>query len=247
LVSASQASGILVFGVMQNPVTGSYPIIGYNLYRSVTGTGGWVEVRALQPISSVLLTTNCFDIDPVYGQQQYYAATAVDSQGAESSRSNLIAFSASAESLQIGGPSNLSPGAFGPYPLLGSDVFLDPITGEGVVGPNGDLLTVNGLELLAQDLRIRIYTDKGGLLLHPNYGFDKGRILGSGQAAPKVQAQILRADIMDVLQAEPRIQTVLDVEVQQSNQDSWVIGYDVMAIGVEGPQRLNLVFPFYKQ
>jgi phage baseplate assembly protein W len=244
ILSISQASNMIVCGVIQDPVTGSYPISSLKLYRAPSASGPWTFLVATVPISLISVVNQLIDQNPIFGTQEYYAATAVDTQGFESGISNIVTYTAAhiLVGLQI---ANISSSARGPYPVLGCDVYIDPTSGEGVIGPNGDLLTVNGLECLAQDIRIRFSTDPGELPLHPNFGLGKSHVIGSGQAAPQVQAQILRADFIDMLQQEPRVQRVLDVVITQSNQDSWMIAYDIEAIGVEDAVRLNLVFPYY--
>jgi hypothetical protein len=252
ILSVSQASdrnadgsisSYLVFGVSQNPVTGSYPVSSYKLYRGNSISGPFSLLIELEPISAVTIVTQMFDDNPQFGVEKYYVATAVDSAGFESGPSNVVFYTASIVLLGLT-PGALSPAAFGNYPILGSDCFLDPSTGEGVIGPNGDLLSVNGLECLAQDLRIRILTEVGEIRMHPDFGFGKGKVIGSGQAKPQVQAQILRADIIDVLTAEPRVYKVLGVQINQTDAYSWIIGYDVMAINVEDVAHFNMVWPY---
>jgi hypothetical protein len=237
------ATAYLVFGVAQNPVTGSYPITSYKLYRGNSVSGPFSLLIELEPISAVTIVTQMFDENPIFGVEKYYVATAVDSAGFESGPSNVVYYTASIILLGLA-VGSLSPAAFGNYPLLGSDCYLDPTSCEGVIGPNGDLLSVNGLECLAQDLRLRILTEVGEIRMHPTYGFGKGKVIGSGQAQPQVQAQILRADIIDVLTAEPRVYQVLSVNIDQTDAYSWIISYDVMAINVEDVAHFNMVWPY---
>lgn len=241
IVSIGQASGVVVVGIAQAAVTGSSPVVSYKLYRSVVSGSGYSRVDS-ESISTVALTTYGYDGSPVFGTTQYYAATAVDSTNAESAFSTAVEWSAFTNAAITG--SNIGPTALGPYPLLGSDVFIDPRSGEGIVGPNGDLLTVNGLELLAQDLRIRIFTMQGELLLQPSFGLGKGKIIGSGQGSQTVQAQYLSTLITRCVLSDARVSKVLSCEVKQASFDSWMVSYSLMAIGVEDPFRLNQVVPY---
>jgi len=243
IISLTEASQIMLVGVVQSAITGAFPVAAYNLYRSTDGVS--YENVANKQIQNWVLQTLVFDDAPVFGARAYYYATAVDTQGNESEPSNITYYTAQETLTGIIEMRRLSAAAFGSYPLLGSDVYIDPLTGEGVIGANGDLLTVTGLSCLAQDLRLRILTEPGELFLHPNYGFGKASVIGSGQASPQVQAQILRADIVDVLNAEPRVNAILAVEIDQSSSDSWIISYDVMAIGVEDAQNFNIVYPYF--
>lgn len=254
ILSVSQASNrnfdgtttsVLAFGVVQNKLTGISPITQLKLYRGNTPNGPFTLLRDIEVISSFSVVNQLFDGVPEFGIERYYVATAVDQRGVESAHSNVVFYTASLAVLGLL-PGSLSPAARGPYPVLGCDIYIDPTTREAVIGPNGDLLTVNGLEFLAQDLRLRILTDVGELPLHPTYGLSKSKVIGSGQAKPEVQAQIFRADIIDVLRAEPRVYKVLDVQISQADQFSWVIGFDVMAVNVEDVQRLNMIYPYFK-
>jgi hypothetical protein len=250
ILSVSQASrfegttsSVIICGVAQHVTTGAYPITKFKLYRSLSALGPFSLLTDTEAISAYVIVNQLYDYAPVFGTQYYYVATALDSQGQESAPSNVVFYTAALQG--VIGSGNFSPAARGPYPLLGCDVFVDPTTGEGVIGPNGDLLTVNGLECLAQDLRIRILTEIGELRMHPAYGLSKDKVIGSGQAKPQVQAQIFRADIIDCLTAEPRVFQVLDVQISQSDIYSWIIAYEVMAINVEDPFRANLVYNYY--
>lgn len=243
IVSIGQSNGIVAVGIIQSPTTGSYPIASLQLYRGATSAGPWVQIDS-ESISLVTLVTHDFDDAPQFGVQEWYTATATDSQGNVSPYSNVVTWTAYGNPVTFEA-NNLSAAAFGPYPLLGQDVYLDPYTNEAVIGPNGDLMTVNGLFCLAQDLRIRIFTDLGALLWARTYGFQKP--IGQGQGKPTVEAQILQASVIDCIQQDPRVQLVLGVQIGQANQDSWGVAYQLMAIGVEDPFRANIVTPYFLQ
>jgi hypothetical protein len=242
IVSISQTDTAVVCAVEQNPVTGSFPVASLLLYRGDTATGPFTLQTDAEPLSTVVLANDLYDNAPVFGVQKWYVAVAVDSMGYLSGPSNVVTWTMhNPNQGVIPGPFTPGSAALGPYPLLGSDIFIDPTILEGRVAPNGDLMTVNGLNLLAQDLSCRIRTEIGELPFHPGFGFSKGSIIGSGQAAPAVQAQILRANVIDCLTAEPRVLSILSVEVSQNTFDSWVIAYSVEAIGYEDPLQANLV------
>jgi hypothetical protein len=246
ILSISQTDTAVVCGVEQNPVTGSFPVASLLLYRGETPTGPFDLQTDAEPLSTVVLVNDLQDRNPTFGVQKWYVAVAVDTMGYVSGPSNVA-------TITMDNPNQIQPGPFtpgsaalGPYPILGSDVFLDPTILEGRVGPNGDLLCINGLNLLAQDLSIRIRTSFGELPVHPSYGFEKGKIIGSGVANSQAQAELLRTDVIDMLLAEPRVAQVLSVEVTQATYDSWIISYTVMAIGSEDALKANLVVPYFQ-
>lgn len=241
ITSIDQASGNIVVGIAQNAVTGSNPVSQYQLYRGPSSEGPFALTDS-EPISSTALITFAFDTQPILGVEQWYAATSVDSEGFTSAFSAAVSWSAFTSATITQG--SIGAAALGPYPLLGSDVFLSPYTGEAMIGPNGDLMTVNGLECLAQDLRIRLFTEIGELLLEPSFGFWRGKLIGSAQASSKTQALYFETKLKDCLAQEPRVSQVLSVVVRQAGFDSWSIAFVVMAIGVEDPLRLNQVVPY---
>lgn len=241
------ASSILVFGVQLNPTSAGNAFVQYKLYRGVTAAGPFNHVCDDSFLSPITLTTQLYDLAPNFGVTRYYVATGLTASGFESAQSAVIYYTASN---QILGPivaAPISAAAFGPYPVLGSDCYLDPTTREGVIGPNGDLLAVNSLECLAQDLRIHALTEFGELPMHQTFGLQKGRVIGSGQAGRKTQAMIFMANFKDMLRSEPRVYQIINVQVYEYDAYSWIVGYDVMAIDVEDSLQLNFVYPFVNQ
>ena len=236
----AQVAGSVQVGVAQASTTGTYPIASFRLSRTTQPTLPG-RVLGLFALSDFVLTTPCTDTAPVIGFEQWYSATALDSQGTESTPCAPMPFTAFNPST-VANP--ISAAALGPYPFLGSDVFLNPTTGEAVIGPNGDLLTVNGLELLAQDLRIRILTTLGDLPMHQTFGF--ATVIGSGQAGAQAQAQILQANVIDALSQEPRVNSIVSVLVTQLDAFSWAVAYTVEAKTLPGldPLYLNAVLGY---
>lgn len=246
IVSVVQVAGMAIVGIQQSRTTGSYPILSYQLFRGITNIGPWFQIDA-EPINGALLTTNAFDKSPVIGTQIWYAAKALDQAGQSSGLSVPFTYTAYGQTTLA--RANLSSSAFGPYPLLGQDVFVNPATGEGVVGPNGDLLGVNGLDCFAQDLAIRMRCTLGDFILHPDCGLAKGGGIGAGQATPPVEAQALRTQVVEAIQQDPRTFQVQSVSVANSGYggDGWVIQYSLMCIGVEDPLHANAVAPYDTQ
>lgn len=226
----AEAAGMVVVAATQAPITGTEPVVAYRLYRSLFQGGPWGSAIDTRLIDRITVRTKLFDAAPLYGIGIWYAVTAVDSAGLESAVSGPFAFDAFNDQPLPGQSGKISAAALGDYPWLGSDVFLDPVSGEAVVGPNGDMLSINGLACLAQDLFIRLRTTKGELPMHPDFGLTVS--IGSGQAAPQVEAQIMATDVTDELLLDERVQRVLSVKITQYDQFSWIVGYDVMAIGV---------------
>jgi len=248
LLWLGQASGIVVATVQPPALIMEHPISTYTLFRSPSATGPWTQVDARVP-AALSRWVNLFDASPIYNARAYYYA-AVDSGFATvtgGNATNVLYFVAHTVSAPIAPAGTLSAGALGLYPLLGSDVYVDGISGEGVIGPNGDLLTVNGLECLAQDLRTRITTEQGELLLHPQFGLSREKVIGSGQSNPAAQAQALQARFIDAYTADPRVLSVQALTISRQSWDAWVIDVTLVAIGFEDPQRLNVVVPFYQQ
>lgn len=204
ILAVSQASGIVVCTV-RPPDVRTTAVTTYTLFRGPAATGPWTQIEQRRP-NPLATWVNLFDITPLYGVPAFYFAQVDDG-----SQSNVLSFIAIKSPPAIQASAGISVNALGPYPLLGSDVFLDPATGEGVIGPNGDLLTVNGLELLGQDLRIRLITEKGELLLHSDFGLAKNRVIGGGQTNAVAQAQLLRTLIMDAVLSDPRVDSIISV------------------------------------
>lgn len=236
LLFIGQATGQVVATVAP-PTDVIIGITEYSLQRSLDQET-WTTVYSCQP-SSLSRWVNLFDSAPLFGTRVYYQA--VDSGG---DQSNTLYFQA-VQNPPEDVAASISPTAFGPFPLLGSDVFLNPVTGEGVIGPNGDLLSVNGLYLLAQDLRTRLLTTQGELLLASDFGMSKQRLIGSGQGDPIAQAQLLQTQIINVLELDPRVDHVQDVEIYQAALDAWIISVTLVAIGAEDAGLTNLVWPYF--
>jgi hypothetical protein len=240
LMSIGQASGIVI-ATVRPPDIITDPITTFTLYRSIVATGPWTMVDTRSP-SPTSRWANLMDATPLYDTRAYYFATTDGPL-----QSNAMYFIANATPSPIAPGGTLSTGAFGPNPIHGSDPYLDGNFGEAVIGPNGDLLAVNGLPLLAQDLRTRITTEQGELLLHLDFGQNRERLIGSGQSNPAAQAQILRARFIDIILQDPRIYSIESLSIVRVSLDAWTIDVTFIGIGSEDAQRLNIVFPYFEQ
>ena len=243
LLLMSQASGIAVASVVApNTVVGS-PLVAMQMFRSVNG-GEPVQVDQ-KYFDANSVWVNLFDLTPEYGNSASYTVRAVAMDGTTGPFSPAQAFTAFENPYPLTPAYGISAGAYGLYPVLGSDLFINPYTSEAVIGPNGDLMTVNGLECWAQDLRCRILSELGDLPLHPTFGLFKGRTIGSGQSDPAALASVFRTYIVDCIMADPRTYSVESVQIVAPSFDSWTIAYSAYAIGVEDALNANLVYPFY--
>lgn len=91
--------------------------------------------------------------------------------------------------------------------LCKADIYLDE-TGEFLIAPDGDLLTVSGLDNLALDLKLRLETPKGEYIPNPNFGSNLLDIATSGE--PYAQ-KLLQLEVEEVLKQDPRIKDVTNV------------------------------------
>lgn len=243
IISVGQSQGVGVVHTQLPEQVANSSVASMNLYRATPTTSREkVDNRTIDRNSRWM---NLFDLEPEFGEVATYTVTALTADGTESADSDPIEYTPFAIPPPLVTSSSISASALGPIPLLGSDVYIDPVAKEAVVGVNGDLLSVNSLSLLAQDLRTRILTELGELTLHPPYGLFRGRLIGAGQANPKTMAQILHQRVVDAITADPRVYRLDDVVISAPNFDAWTIEYTVYAIGSEDPLNANLVFPYY--
>lgn len=61
------------------------PVVGYNVYRSLSAVGGFTKLTAFGPVNTT--TYSDFQVNP--GTQYFYEVTAVDSLGVESPFSSV--------------------------------------------------------------------------------------------------------------------------------------------------------------
>lgn len=71
---------------------------------------------------------------------------------------------------------------------------------------SGDIKTVQGVENLKQAITNRLLTPRGSLLMHPNYGSDIDRLLGSRNS--RDVAIMLENDILATIKSDGRVESV---------------------------------------
>lgn len=242
LFSIYQAGGETYASATLGLTTGSLVPISINLYRSLDAGATW-ELAGSSLVDSIAVRTLIVDPSPSFGPLMTYGATVVDSAGAESNKSNFALFIAATTLPSMAPGTGISQAALGPLPFLGSDILLDPQTRMTILGANGDLETVNGLDCVAQDLRIKFLTETGQLALDPTTGLEP--FIGIGQGSPTTQAQIIRSDALFVLQQEPRLAAILGITVGQLSEMGWGIAYSAVTRNGEDPGKLSQVAPYY--
>lgn len=140
-------------------------------------------------------------------------------------------------------------------PVLGRDLLLDYRASSGFFedadfdtvrnGGVRDLAMADGLANFEQALANRLKTRKGELaaLGHPNYGSRHHELIGE----PNVERtrHLIKLYVLQALRDEPRIERVLQVDVQADHQPPRETVRITLALRVQGiSQPLNLVLPF---
>lgn len=106
-----------------------------------------------------------------------------------------------------------------------------------------DLETVQDAPNLAQALLLRFLTRQGDLtqLGHPDYGSRLYTLIGElNNVTNRNRAKLF---VLEALAAEPRVQTVVSVDVTAGMRDRIDISVSLIAITSDTP--INLVFPFF--
>lgn len=116
---------------------------------------------------------------------------------------------------------------------LGAD--LDIGTGALRLGPGGDLALVAGPAALQQRLYLRALTNRGDLLLHPDFGAGAGALVALPLTAERIAqlSDALRAQFL----AEPAIAEVLDISAQAAGTQ---LSVDVVVRLQDAPAPLAL-------
>ena len=121
----------------------------------------------------------------------------------------------------------------------GSDleVATRPLTGQR------DLLPVSDVDNLCQALLLRLMTRQGELtaLGHPDYGSRLYTLIGEPNTAANRNRAKLYA--LQALSAEPRVASIVSLEVSSGARDRIDINATLLAIHADTP--VNLVFPFF--
>ena len=85
-----ESSGYVKFVAGPPPQVPALPIASFNLYSAPSASGPWAQVAG-QAFSEISAYVNLYDLSPFYGHTTYYAATAIRSDGTESSMSTALA------------------------------------------------------------------------------------------------------------------------------------------------------------
>jgi phage baseplate assembly protein W len=106
-----------------------------------------------------------------------------------------------------------------------------------------DLQTVQGAQNMQQALMVRFLTRPGALtaLGHPDYGSRLYTLIG--QLNTPANRNSAKLFVLEALAAEPRVASVVSVDVTAGARDRIDISVSLLTITSDTP--LNLVFPFY--
>lgn len=91
--------------------------------------------------------------------------------------------------------------------IYGTDIAIDPATGDVIVGPDGALGTITGPDNCVQALKLRMATWPGELTEDPSYGSDFQRIVGK-KYDPTVLAAEARTQLNDIAGTDARFLAV---------------------------------------
>lgn len=135
--------------------------------------------------------------------------------------------------------------------ILGTDLSLLPdpfavqslgeIANDLAITSKGDLKIVTGTPNLAQALTHRITTDKGELVGHPSYGSIIPQMIGSPET-PKTST-VIGLEVKRTLLLDPRVDSVLSVNVSKSENTAFFAVAEVNVLGSESSEVVNLVMP----
>lgn len=127
--------------------------------------------------------------------------------------------------------------------ILGTDLRLEKAYGEDFwdipIDPssgNTDIKYVEGIDNLKQALIQRLETEKGTDVLYQNLGVD--RIIGI--SLPDVDNEILKLRIKQAIEADPRIHSVSDMNIDFPSDDAVVVDIQAEIIGLTESNPLKL-------
>jgi len=108
-----------------------------------------------------------------------------------------------------------------------------------------DLETLQGLNNLKQALLLRFLTPVGEMtaLGHPDYGCRLYELIG--QLNNDTNRNRAKMFVLQALAAEPRVKSVLSVEVKQNPTEPTQMDMAITLIPLDSDTILNLVFPFF--
>ncbi len=90
--------------------------------------------------------------------------------------------------------------------LGGEDLYTDSMVGI-FTDKDGDISSVNGIENIKQAVQARLMTEKGELVLHPEYGTNIPKLIGQASSLPYLD-RLIQIEILEALALEDRIQDV---------------------------------------
>lgn len=93
--------------------------------------------------------------------------------------------------------------------IFGRDLLLD--AGLLVFSGTGDLVTIEGIDNIVQALRNRLATMRGELLLHPDYGMERG--LAVGIEGTRSNAIVAGLETARTVRQDPRVAAVRNLEI----------------------------------
>jgi phage baseplate assembly protein W len=108
-----------------------------------------------------------------------------------------------------------------------------------------DLEAVSGAENLKQALLMRLLTPLGELAVlgHPSFGSRLFELIGErNNQANRNRAKVF---ILLALQAEPRVESILSVNVTANRQNQAGMDIDIWIMPIDSENPENLVFPFF--
>lgn len=86
--------------------------------------------------------------------------------------------------------------------IIGKDLFLDE-SGDLMLNPAGDIITVQGDECLLQDVRHRLESSYGDVFSHENFGSLLIRYLG--QPDTELNRTLIKRSVITAIEQEKRI------------------------------------------
>jgi phage baseplate assembly protein W len=108
-----------------------------------------------------------------------------------------------------------------------------------------DLETIARVENLQQALLLRFLTPAGELAVlgHPDYGSRLFDLIG--ELNSETNRNRAKLFVLEALQAEPRVNKILAVDVTQNRSDPTRMDIAVSLLVLDSDTPLNLVFPFF--
>jgi len=145
--------------------------------------------------------------------------------------------------LRLGADLRLLPNLERGNDRMGGNDLLTTTQPQPGQGDLTDLQTVQDVQNLQQALLLRFITRQGALaaLGHPDYGSRLYTLIG--QLNTGTNRNRAKLFVLEALAAEPRVASVVSVDVTSGARDRIDISVSLLAIQSDTP--LNLVFPFY--